>query len=443
VSAETEAASTEGGIEQATRIEGPPFEGPTTRGPLALRDVSAAVVIGEHAVTTALVAIGAARGVARSRVVTIVDLIGDVPALRALAADDDPHGVADCFVYGISPKAVTRRTHADDRLFVIPGGTEPLDHETMVPSVRWGRLVAEYRAVGALLLFVAAVRTPGLAELAAQTDGVIAVGEIDSLLPPGMRVLATAQRPSRARVRPSRPSGETARRRAWRRPAIMGLAAAVIVAATAWFAFGRSVNRHATPLASAASPDTIASTSSAQLGPAATTPAPTPATTPTPSAPAASLELPANAADSAISAGFTQVVTTVPRYADALRLLRRQHATLGAATISPVADTGGIVRYALLAGAFHDSATAGVATVRAPYALMLNRDIAPDSAAQAVDQYLARGIPAYALARPDGRASVYAGAFGAAQAAAAHALTASLRAAGLAPVLAYRTGRPI
>jgi len=88
VSAETEAASTEGGIEQATRIEGPPFEGPTTRGPLALRDVSAAVVIGEQAVTTALVAIGAARGVARSRVVTIVDLIGDVPALRALAADE-------------------------------------------------------------------------------------------------------------------------------------------------------------------------------------------------------------------------------------------------------------------------------------------------------------------------------------------------------------------
>jgi hypothetical protein len=418
VSAETEAGSTtEAGIEQAARIEGPPFDGPPTRGALALRGVSAAVVVGEQAVTTALVAIGAARGVARTRVVTIVDLIGDVPPLRALAADDDPHGVADCFVYGISPKAVTRRTHADDRLFIIPGGTEPLDPATMLPSVRWGRLVAEYRAAGALLLFVAAVRTPGLADLAAQTDGIVAVGEIDALLPPGVKVLATAQRPSRARVRVSRTSGETRRRRAWRRPAAIGLAAAVVVAGAAWLTLGRTESRQMAVVVVPRPTDTTI-TSSAQLGPAST---------PT--------------IDSATNAEYTRLVTTLPRYADALRLLRRQHTTLPAATISPLGDTGGTIRYAVMAGAYGDSATAGAAAVKAPLALVLDRDLAADSAVAVVDHYLARGIPAYLLARPDGHATVYAGAFADAQS--AHALIASLRAAGLAPVLAHRTGRPI
>jgi hypothetical protein len=424
MSADAEIGSTEDGIDHAARIEGPPFNGLPTRGAAALRNISAAVVVGEQAVTTALVAIGAARGVARTRVVTIVDLIGDVPALRALAADEDPHGVADCFVYGISPKAVTRRTYADDRLFVIPGGTEPFDPATMVPSIRWGRLVAEYREAGALLLFVAAVRTPGLAELAAQTDGIVAVGEIDSLLPPGIRVLATAQRPRRVRARTARPSGEIRRRRAWRRPAAIGLAAAVLIAATAaWLTLRRSDRDEAARLASVAPArtDTVTSTSSAQIGPAST---------PT-----------SGAEDSAAGARYTHLVATLPSYADALRQLRRQHTELGAGTIDPVADSGGALHYELLAGAYGDSATAGATAVRAPFALVLDRNLSPDSALAAVGRYLARGIPAYALAHPDGRATVYAGAFDNAQA--AHPLTASLRAAGLVPVLAYRTGRPI
>jgi hypothetical protein len=426
MSADTEAGSTEDGIEQAARIEGPPFDGMPTRGAAALRNVSAAVVVGEHAVTTALVAIGAARGVARTRVVTIVDLIGDVPALRALAAEDDPHGVADCFVYGISPKAVTRRTHADDRLFVIPGGTEPLDPVTMVPSVRWGRLVAEYRDAGALLLFVTAVRTPGLAELAAQTDGVVAVGEIDALLPPGVRVLATAHRPRRTRAHALRPSGEIRRRRAWRSPVAIGLAAALLISAAAWLTFRRSGGERVASAATPRTDTTVASTSSAQLGPAATAPA----------SPA-----PVNGVDSAAGAAYTHLVATLPSYVDALRQLRRQRAALSAGTIDPSPDSGGVLRYKLMAGAYGDSTSAGAAAVRAPFALVLNRDLSPDSALAAAGRYLARGIPAYALAHPDGRATVYAGAFDNAQA--AHPLAASLRAAGLVPVLAYRTGRPI
>jgi hypothetical protein len=148
-----------------------------------------------------------------------------------------------------------------------------------------------------------------------------------------------------------------------------------------------------------------------------------------------------NPGDSGKAVAYARVVATLPRYADALRLLRRQHTTLEAATIVPLTDTTGAPRYALLAGVYTDSATAGTTAVRAPLALVLNRDLAADSAVTVVGHYLARGIPAYALAHPDGHATVYAGAFDDARA--AHALTASLRAAGLAPVLAYRTGRPI
>jgi hypothetical protein len=153
------------------------------------------------------------------------------------------------------------------------------------------------------------------------------------------------------------------------------------------------------------------------------------------------LDRPVNPGDSGTAIAYTRLVATLPRYADALRLLRRQHTTLEAATIVPRADTSGVLRYALLAGAYSDSATAGTTAVRAPLALILRRDMDVDSAAVAVTHYLARGIPAYALARADGHATVYAGAFDDARA--ARTLTASLRAAGLVPVLAYRTGRPI
>jgi hypothetical protein len=405
----------------ALTIGAPPFDGWSARAATALRDASAAVVVGDPAVTTALVAIGAARGVARTRTVTIVDLIGDAPPLRALAVDDDPHGVADVFVYGISPKAVTRRTHADDRLFVIPGGTEPFDPLTMVASPRWSKLIAEYRAEGALLLFVTGVRTPGLAELVAQTDGVVAVGDIDAQLPPGTRILATAQRPGRPHSRASRPSGETRRRIAWQRNLTFGLAAALIIAAGAWYALRQSGTERVAAAATPQAPEatvardtTIASTSSAQLAPEST------------------------ATAAATDAAYAHLVATVPSYAVALRRLRRERATLTAATIDPLPDSTGALHYEILAGASSDSTATG--SIHAPLALVLARNLAPDSAHTAVDSYLARGIPAYALTHIDGRANVYAGAFENAQAAAP--LTASLKAAGLAPVLVNRTGRP-
>jgi hypothetical protein len=85
-----------------------------------------------------------------------------------------------------------------------------------------------------------------------------------------------------------------------------------------------------------------------------------------------------------------------------------------------------------------DDPTAG-AVVYLPLAFRIEQDVAAGAAATAVRQYLARGIPAYALLQDDGSATIYAGAFDSAEQAAL--LIPSLRAAGIEPTLSFRLGR--
>jgi hypothetical protein len=398
----------------------------------ALSDVTSAVVVGESSPGTALAAIAAARSMARNRIVTIVDLIGDVPPLRALAETDDPHGVADCFEYGISPKAVTRRTHANEQMFVIPDGTEPIDHARVLPSLRWGKLISEYQKAGALILFVAVARSPGLAELIAQTEGVIAVGAVEGLLPAGVHVLANATPPPRRIVAPRIDVEEDSGRIGRRIAVILTLAAALAFAA--WLEFTpRRTPRVATasaapvpPVAAPARPDTVTTSASAQLG--------APVAGPAEHAPG--------------SAEFALRATTAPSYAAALRLMRDSAIrVLGPATVVPLADSAGTLRYEVVAGAFADSASAesAVAThggmaIHVPLALRLADSLPTDSARALAARYVARGIPAYSLEIGKGLSAVYAGAFSAGDD--AQPLSASLHRAGLAPVLVLRTGRP-
>ena len=389
----------------------------------ALADVTSAVVVGESSPGTALAAIAAGRAMARNRIVTIVDLIGDVPPLRALAEDDDPHGVSDCFEYGISPKAVTRRTHANENMFVISGGTESIDYAHVLPSDRWTKLAAEYASAGALLLFVAVARSPGLAELIAHTDGVIAVGAVEAQLPAGAKVLANATPPPR-RIAPPRLADEHGAGNLWSRLTIVGLAAAVAVIAAWLFLPKRAPQAVA---AAPARPDTmVTTTASAQLG--------TPVPGPVEHAPG--------------SAEFAWRASTAPTYAAALRLARNSVISAqGPATVVPVTDSNGTMRYDVIAGAFQDSAGAesaiaahGGTIVHVPLALRLADSLPTDSARALAARYLKRGIPAYSLEFAKGRAAVYAGAFSAGDD--ALPLITSLRKAGLTPVLVLRTGRP-
>jgi len=389
----------------------------------ALSDVTSAVVVGESSPGTALAAIAAGRAMARHRIVTIVDLIGDVPPLRALAEDDDPHGVSDCFEYGISPKAVTRRTHANEQMYVISGGTEPIDYAHVLPSERWARLVGEYRKAGALLLFVAVARSPGLAQLIARTDGVIAVGAVEGQLPTGVKVLANATPPPR-RIVARRPEDEhEAGSRLTRRVAVVAAAAAIALAA--WLFLPRRTPQVAAAAAAPTRPDTTVTTASAQLG----APVPGPAER-TPG-----------------SAEFAVRASTAPTYAAALRLVRDSAITaVGPATVVPVVDSNGTLRYEIIAGAFPDSGSAeaavaahGGTVVQVPLALRLADSLPTDSARALAAQYMKRGIPAYSLETSKGLAAVYAGAFGAGDD--ALPLITSLRKAGLNPVLVLRTGR--
>ena len=389
----------------------------------ALSDVTSAVVVGESSPGTALAAIAAGRAMARNRIVTVVDLIGDVPPLRALAEDDDPHGVSDCFEYGISPKAVTRRTHANEQMYVISGGTDTIDYARVLPSERWAKLVAEYSKAGALLLFVAVARSPGLAELIARTDGVIAVGAVEGQLPAGVKVLANATPPPR-RIVARHPDEDADAGSRWGRR-MMVVAAAAVIAFAAWL----FAPRRASQAVAAAPPradTTVTTTASAQLG----------------------APVPGPAAKAPGSAAFALRASTAPTYAAALRLVRDSAIeAVGPATVVPVIDSNGTTRYEVIAGAFEDTASAEAAVaahggivVHVPLALRLADSIPADSARALAAAYMKRGIPAYSLEFSKGLAAVYAGAFGAGDD--ALPLTTSLRKAGLAPVLVLRTGRP-
>ena len=69
----------------------------------ALDAASAVVVIGDDPVAAAEVALGAGRVQGARRRVAIGDLVGEVEPLQALVTGDDPHGLVDSFLYGVSP----------------------------------------------------------------------------------------------------------------------------------------------------------------------------------------------------------------------------------------------------------------------------------------------------------------------------------------------------
>jgi hypothetical protein len=125
-------------------------------------------------------------------------------------------------------------------------------------------------------------------------------------------------------------------------------------------------------------------------------------------------------------------------------------------TVTPVLlGTGRVRWHKVLAGAWRDRvgadsllaslrdggvlrAGAGL-VVRAPLALLLETGVPRGVAPARTAALVVRGVPAYALLQDDGTVRLFAGAFE--SAAAAVPLGADLRAAGLAPQLAYRTGR--
>jgi hypothetical protein len=155
----------------------------------ALDAASAVVVVGDDPVAAAEVALGAGRAQGARRRVAIGDLVGDVAPLQALVTGDDPHGLVDSFLYGVSLNRIARPAPGFRNLYILPSGTEPVVAEEIFRNERWRRLAIGFSEVGALLLLVARADAPGVEALIAQLDGALVVGATTRVAD-GVKVLA-------------------------------------------------------------------------------------------------------------------------------------------------------------------------------------------------------------------------------------------------------------
>lgn len=411
-----------------------------------LAGLSSAVVIGPDAETSARVALGAARAVASERRVAVADLVGAPAVLGALPGAADAPGIIDSFLRGISLNDVARpAADGTPSLFILPRGNEPTLPEEMLHSDRWSRLAAGFAEAGALLLIVARVGTPALDALVRQTEGVVSVGE--ARIPMEWRVIAQAGErtpaPTPAAMRTPSPTPaamrSSARSPLRRRRLIAGLVAVLLVAAGV--ALWQLAPRRAAQPASA--PPRVATPQPAVL------PAAQPADT-------VRVSDPVNPLDSAAAAQFAVALVATNTAAGANLWIRERGNQLAGLTVSPVLlGAAGARWHKVIVGAWRDRAGADSllaalrdedvlragagAVVRVPLALLLEAGVPRRAATARLSALAARGVSAYALLQDDGSVRLFAGAFE--TAAAAVPLDADLRAAGLAPQVAYRTGR--
>jgi hypothetical protein len=410
-----------------------------------LGSYSAIIITSSDPVAAAHVALGIAVAEAQHRRVVVADLVGDLPPLRSLVKDEDPHGIADSFLYGVSLNKIGYEVEGKGNVYIMPSGTEPTIGEEIFRSARWKTLGAGYGQAGALLLLVARSDAPGLSELADQIEGVVLVRDADLPNAPSALVLARVPAPTPTLKIPlHRLTARAAdwRKHRWLYPALAVLALVFIAAVGLALMLARvgQTSRATAPLVAAAAP----------------------APTPPPARPAPEtlyVAPPANVSDSASASAFTVELLVANTAEGANLFVRKNGAALPAAAVSPVSiDPERTTWYKVTAGAYTrrsqaDSLllalrrqtlltdSAGSVT-RAPLALLV--DSVPtqggivDAVHAAVQKYTARGLPVYALIQNGGGARIYAGAFATADQSAG--LIRTFRGAGLNPVLVYRTG---
>lgn len=412
-----------------------------------LGSYSAVVITSSDPIAAAHVALGIARAEAANRRVVIGDLIGDIPALRALVTDEDPHGITDSFLYGVSLNKIGYAVEGTENLYVMPSGTDPLIDEEIFRSPRWAKLAAGFDETDALLLLVAAADSPALAELIDHVNGAVLVKDADLPAAPLALVLARVPSPTPTLKIPL--NLITARAATWKQHRwfypVLGVIALLVIAS---LGLALMLVRMRQP-ARAPAPVVVAK--------------PIPAPTPPPPRPAPeTLQVapPPNVNDSANAAAFTVEMLVANTAEGANLFIRKNGAALPAAAVSPVPiDPERTVWFKVTAGAYTrkyqaDSllfalrksgvlADSAGSVTTAPMALVV--DSVPsqggitDAVRAALEKYAARGLAVYALMQEDGGAMIYSGAFARADQAAG--LVRALRGAGLNPVLVYRTGR--
>ncbi|HUF27782.1 MAG TPA: SPOR domain-containing protein [Gemmatimonadaceae bacterium] len=410
----------------------------------ALDDVAAAIVIGDDPEAAARVAIGIARIQGLHRRVAVCDLVGDVGPLRP-NADDDPHGIADCFLYGVSINRIARPLAGAADVFILPSGTEPVAIQDIVLSRRWHRLTAGFREVDALLLLVAAPRTGGLEALAAITEGAVVVGTPELRSVPVLARVHSPSRPIRPELVPHMFDGEAAAPAGapgqgagrWRivlAASVLALGAIGLGAAgyTLWTDYSME------PL-----PPAVAVADSAR-GAVDANGVPT-------EPPVAA----ANPADSSAAAAFAVQLVLANTETGALARMLEAGAELPVSVVVPVTLADGSRWYRVLSGAYSEesdaesllvalrerrvlAADAG-GVVWAPFALLALSHTDSAGARAEIARLRQRGLPAYGLAQAAGSVHVYVGAFETTES--ALAAEPAVREAGFVPTVVYRIGR--
>lgn len=455
---------------------------------VSLNAVHAVVVLGSDPLAVARVAIGIGRAESKTRRVAIADLIGDVEPIHSLVTGDDPHGVVDSFLYGVSLNKIARQVDDSGMLFVMPTGTEPHVSGEIMRNSRWSRLAGGFREVGALLILAVRSEAEGVRELTEFTDGAVIVGD-HSLLPVSRESVlalveeprATSGLPSPAIPAPVSPepqipvsgSGRAAKvvppvllppREASdanmpvvfpkKRGAPVGIIAAsvgvlALAAAGIWYMNSREPSP---PVVAAPKPVATAA-------PAPDTSAAAPAafdTTSSTRADTSAALRPVNPEDSTKAASYSIAVLQTNDEAAALARWADLGLKLPAGTVSMVRVRGERGRFfQVQAGAYTKAGQADsmLAALRkagklgadagrvmaTPYALMLEGKVSRRAAQNVADGYGQREIAAYALLQADGSATIYVGAFESAEESVA--LMNELKEKGVTATLAFRTGR--
>jgi len=467
-----------------------PF-GPSFDWELAGRELGASlggyyaiVVIGVDPVETGRVAVGIARAQATKRRVAVGDLFAESPPIQELVHTDDPHGLVDSFLYGVSLSRIAYEVPNSGQLFVMPSGTEPPDYEEILPSPRWHRLTAGFREVGALLVLAAPAGAPHIEDLVGVVDGAVLVGDAVPRQLPVAKIISSVRRnapgapgaPGEATAtgKAGKPGKAAKRERAAptardrsagsgrdgtapaikpapsrrRLAAIAGIVITLALAgAAAWLGYRPMADSpkseiRAKPdttkgLATVISPDTASRDSGGDSA-------------------AAAVQLPVvkNPEDSAASTPFAVELMAANTQAGAILKLQQDGKNLPAATFAPVLIQGALW-FKVIGGAYANRADADSlllglrrrhilgdssgSVVRLPFAFLIETGVKPSAVPGMLAMYGDRGQPVYALRQTDGTAWLLAGAFESLDQAALY--MESLRASGITPVLVYRKGR--
>jgi hypothetical protein len=431
----------------------------------------AVIVVGVDPVATAETALGIARVQAIHRRVAVGDLLGEAPPLQALVSGDNPHGLVDSFLYGVSLTRIAQQVPDAGELFVMPTGTSAPDYEDIFTNARWRRLIAGFREVGALLIICAPADAPHVHDLVDVSDGVVIVGDVvppevsvaQSLAwirprrtspPPAAEPVAAETVPAPARARAAT-GGDFGGRPRW----IIATALLAVLAVIVYWGSGKIGERRARERAAADSAaralaervritdsiarvrrDSIVSDSLARVeaGGAGVDSFP--------------VYTPANPGDAASAAGYAVLLSKYNTKSGAILDLNGRFARLPAATYGMESPSR---FYQNLAGAFTTRAGADslLALLRArrtlaqgfgsvdnfPLAFLVDSTVPAREVVPRLARYAARGLPVYALRQPNGMVRFYYGAYmNPEQAALA---VPAVRAAGIRPLLVYRIGR--